>query len=514
MLDTRMLRLPTTRLPLLMIALYFLGVTPEARAQVTGEIGDVPVVAIGQGAINANEVGFCASSAGCQWGVAGSINQSATADGYTFQAFVDLPGTAKQGGTYFRTGLSLSGFSADPGQNWLVSAVVNGLTFTGAAAKTYTYANGQAWWYWQTGPAFQGKSGAVTCTILHVGQSGWVRPKYLVVGMTYAPPGSKSTATYTNGFVNGTSETNTATFITTVTNKEVDTMGINLFQVVSGTVTDTTTSVWSQEQDDTNSITVAQTEATGLIVPGPASSGAGVDHDYDAIYIWLNPEVFMEEFNSVIVTNGFGWDGRDTITGMDVLPLTVGQLKGTQPITDPAVITRLARTWDTSLGAVTAADYQDILRADPFVANPSFNPNTDTSGRYELPEAGTPATPTDLIFNYVPVPAGGQATGQTYTSSYTATSVAGQTAKDTHSVTYSFDTKASVTFILAVSTDSSEDDMYSYSNQTSHTITSGTSQSANFTIFPPLSTDDYTGPTAIQVWKDNVYGTFMFYPEN
>ena len=510
-----MLNTLAVRSALLGVVFYFLlGVAHEARAQVTGQIGDVPVVTAGTGAINLNEVGFCATTAGCQWGAAGSIGQSATADGYTFQAFVDLPGTAKQGLTYFRTGLSLSGFSSDPGQNWLVSATVNGVTFTGSAARSYTYTNGQAWWYWGTGPAFQGKTSPSTATILHVGQSGWVRPKYLVVGLTYAPPGSKSTAVYSNGFVNGTSQSNMSTFISTVTTKEVDTFGFGIKGVVSGSATDTESSTYTQEQDNTNSITIAETNATGLTVPGPASSGLGVDHDYDTIYVWLNPEVFMEAFNSVVVTNGYGWDARDTISGVDVVQLTVGQLEGTQPITNQDYLDRLARTWDTSLGGLNSTDFADILHADPFAANPSFNPKDDTSGRYELPESGNPPQPTDLIFNYIPVPPGGQATGQTYSSSYTATSATGKTAKDTHSVTYSFDSKAGVSFVWIVQEEMSEDDTYTYTNQSSQTVTSGTTQSANFTIYPPLSTDNYPGPTGIQVWKDNVYGTFVFYPEN
>lgn len=510
-----MLNTPAVRAAYLVaVCFFFLGVAHQAGAQVTGQIGDVPVITAGNGATNSLEVGFCAATAGCQWGAAGSIGQAATADGYTFEAFVDLPGTAKMGLTYLRTGLSLSGFTADPGQNWLVSATVNGVAFTGSAAKSYTYSNGHAWWFWQTGPAFQGKTGAVTATILHVGQSGWVRPKYLVVGLTYAPPGSHSTVVYSNGFMNGTAQTNTQNFISTVTTKEVDTLGFGIKGVVSGSAIDTESSTYTQEQDLSNSLTISETSATGLTVPGPASSTLGVDHDYDTIYVWLNPEVFMEAFNSVVVTNGYGWDARDSITGVDVVQLTVGQLEGTQPITDPSYVTRLARTWDTSLGALNATDYADILRADPFVTNPSFNPNTDTTGRYELPQSGSPAQPTDLIFNYIPVPPGGQATGQTYTSSYTSTSALGATAKDTHTTSYTFDTKAGVSFFAIVEAEFSEEDTYTYTNQWSNTITSGTTQSGNFTIYPPLASDDYMGPTAIQVWKDNVYGTFMFYPEN
>jgi len=224
----------------------------------------------------------------------------------------------------------------------------------------------------------------------------------------------------------------------------------------------------------------------------------------------LNPAVDLEIYpnGGGITFLGYNWDARDSITGMDVIPLTIGQLRGTQAITDPDAITRLNRTWDTSLGALTSADFLAIAASDPFYVTPGFNPNTDTSGRYELPNGS------DLILNYVPVPAGGQATAQTYTSTYTTTSAAGKSAQTTYSVGYSFEGNASVSFVAAVGGKFSVSSTYAYTNGYSSNITSGTSQGANFTIVPPLASDGYLGPTAIQVWKDNVYGTFMFFPEN
>jgi hypothetical protein len=163
---------------------------------------------------------------------------------------------------------------------------------------------------------------------------------------------------------------------------------------------------------------------------------------------------------------------------------------------------------------LTSSDYLEIAAADPFYNNPSFNPNTDTSHRFELPETGSPPTPTDLIMNYVPEPAGGQSTGEPYTSNYSSTTSSGQTAKDTHTTTYSVDSTGNVNFFVTLNVDLLTTASFTTANQWSNTISSGTTQTANFTIYPPLSTDNYTGPTGMQVWKDNVYGTFMFYPEN
>jgi hypothetical protein len=38
-------------------------------------------------------------------------------------------------------------------------------------------------------------------------------------------------------------------------------------------------------------------------------------------------------------------------------------------------------------------------------------------------------------------------------------------------------------------------------------------QTEDHSIKNPLSTDNYTGPEQMQVWTDNLYGTFMFYPK-
>jgi hypothetical protein len=501
----------------LAIALFVLSgfcVVPAAYAQTAGIVAETVVIT----PVWINQtLGFSGFTASPSYG---SISAASSLDGYTFDAF----STQMYGrGTAFVEGFELSGVASDPGAGWLQSMTCNGVTFLAAnlwqGRYVYNATNHTVGYTWHTsstplsGRTFMPGT-TVTCTIVHAGNSGWVRPKYQVVGLTYAPPGSRSTATYTNGFLSGTGTSNTASYSSSLTNKISIATGGSFFDVVNGKTTSTVSAGWTQEQDSSSSLSIVEQNSTGLIVPGPSSSGLGVDHDYDTIYIWLNPEVFVELGKTSVFQGGYGWDGRDTITGMDVIPLTLGQLRGTQPISDPAVQARLARTWDTSLGALTSSDYLEIAGADPFYHNPSFNPNTDTSHRFEFPESGSPATPTDLIFNYIPEPPGGQPTGQTYTSNYSSTTISGQTAKDSHTTTFSVDSTGNVNFFATLSVDLLTTASYTTANQWSNTITSGTTQTMNFTIYAPLSTDNYTGPTAMQVWKDNVYGTFMFYPEN
>jgi hypothetical protein len=287
--------------------------------------------------------------------------------------------------------------------------------------------------------------------------------------------------------------------------------------IFSGTLSTSYATSWGQTQDSTDSLAISETYTTGLIQNGPLSSAVGVDHDYDNIYVWLNPEELIAIAGTEIARNGFGWDGRDSatticgvgITGMDVVAITLGQLRGTQTIPAP-LRCRLNRVWDSSLGALTSADFLAIASADPFYANPEFNPNTANSARYELPNGQ------DLIMDYIPAAPGEQPTGYTYTSSYSTTTTKGQTATDTHSTTWSMDlnTTGSFPMFYSMGLAVNESSTYTSTNKNSSSITSGTSQGANFTIYGPAATDNYTGPTAMQVWKDNVYGTFMFFPEN
>jgi hypothetical protein len=489
---------------LLLLIGFCQALTSTAYAQKNGELTDLVTVTVAESGAS---TGF-ATSATSPTGVAfGSLNSPNTLDDYTYTSLHDITRSPKEGGGYGFTTLCFKGFASNPGQSWLVQATASGHTYTSPLNYGWEPSDGTACWNIQgAGPAFEGHT-TVAMTITHLSNAGWIAPKWQVVGITYAPPGSKSTATYTSGFLSGTATKNTATFKTTESVSDKITGGFDLFGLFVGNTTSTIAANWSQQQSSSTSISVANQYATGLIVPGPAPGTDGVDHDYDTVYVWVNAAVQLAFNGNIVGFGGYNWDARDPITGMDVVPLTVGELRGTQTI--PAdVRARLNRTWDSSLGALTSVDLLAIAETDPFYANPSYNPNSDPHHRFDLPNG------LDLIINYVPEPAGGQPTGETYTSQYSTTSEAGQTATQTFTTSYAFEGTASAAFILALGGSVTVSGQYTSTNEFSGTISSGTVQSANFTIYPPLSTDNYTGPTAIQVWKDNIYGTFMFYPEN
>ncbi len=466
-------------------------------------VTDAVTVTIGQssgGLINGFNAGY------------GSVVPAGTSDGYAYQAIYTNPGRCKPNGCSSGSDqFSVGGFTSDPGQAWLTSVTYYPGCANSGSTAVYTYGNGVATWSWRGGPCDYSTYAAnarVNATVTHTlapGVSGWITPKYQVVGIIYAPPGAKSSVTYANGFSSGTASQSMASFKSGITLTDSVTGGANLFGILDGKSTTTYSAGWTQTMSSSDTVSISEQYSTGLVVPGPPSSGLGVDHDYDSVLVWLNPAVQMTIYGTrAVVINGYNWDARDTVTGMDVIELTIGQLKGTQPMS-AATLARLERTWDPLLGALNTADYQAIAATDVFYTTPGFNPNTDTTHRFELPSG------VDLILNYVP---SGTAVQQTYNSMYTTTTTAGQGATEEYSVGFSIEGGASLTFIAAISGTFKVSSTLTYTNQWSSTVSSGSTQSANFTIVEPVYGDNYTGPTAIQVWKDNVYGTFMFYPEN
>jgi hypothetical protein len=166
------------------------------------------------------------------------------------------------------------------------------------------------------------------------------------------------------------------------------------------------------------------------------------------------------------------------------------------------VAARLARSWDLSgVGGLTNADYADILATDPFAVNPAFNPNADTTGRYTKQIGQT--------FNYVPAPPGGQAVTQFFSTTADDTSTIGSGTEDTHSVSVSV--QGSVDFTSRVSAAVKVTGTHTTVSKKTVSTTSTTAQTASLSITGPLASDNYTGPTAIQIWRDNIYGSFMFY---
>jgi len=350
-------------------------------------------------------------------------------------------------------------------------------------------------------------------------QLGNIDPKYVVLAVVYAPPGSKSSVDYGQTTMMGSSTSISNSF----TNEE--SLSISLSGSVgilgtNSTVTGTSSTAFTQEGDSSSSIDISKTDTNDTIVNGPSSDAAGVDHDYDTIFIWLNPVVALGFVPGPFITEGsYGYDMTDPCQCMDVLPLQVAQLKNPALITDTFTRGYLARTWapnlvDGSAPGLTNADLLEIANADPFVANPNYSLTLQTqpdgslcSTDQRFCSAATENIP------YVPPAPGGQPSQNKGSLEYTKTTTDGTGGTDTRQVGFSLDVSAKGGFLVSLSADLKTSTTLTWTHKYSSLNTQKVGQNASWSVTGPAASANYTGPTLFDVYQDNVYGTFMFYPQ-
>src|SRR5271168_784700 len=186
-------------IPVKMLIVGFCGICMQQNAHAT-TITDTVNITVG--AFNANVQGYAA-------GEIGAASPLTTTDGYPYLQISSNAGKCKPNGcTNGNDNFAVSGFTSNPGRSWLTSVAWGGCTLTASEEGGFSYANGVASWGWPTDYCDFGATGSVAVvSVVHTlgsGVSGWILPKYQVVGITYAPPGAKSTATYSDGFLSGT----------------------------------------------------------------------------------------------------------------------------------------------------------------------------------------------------------------------------------------------------------------------------------------------------------------------
>jgi hypothetical protein len=361
----------------------------------------------------------------------------------------------------------------------------------------------------------------------------FIGPKYVVLSVTYAPPGSASFVTYTGSTLFGSSiafnrSIANSTVVTTTLTKKAEIFGTNFFGGTSQTFGG------AQQADTTISLAVTDSAEESVTVRGPSSSSVGIDHDQDIIWLWLNPALDIRiPSPTTIFWDFFAFDSRDPANGIDLIGIPVGYLNGHVPI--PANIADvLARRWappilcaasdpecgpdGTKGSGLTAADFAQILKADPFTdpaylidISPVIGPSgviCTSDGRFcHIPNVSH-------TFQYLPPASGGLPTTQTFTETRTAN------LSQQDNVTVSF----SVGFTKQFGTDLSNplgainNFLQSLKVVDTLTITDKLSllnnlqltQKSAFSITGPTVADHYTGPVELNVFQDNVFGTFMF----
>ncbi len=194
--------------------------------------------------------------------------------------------------------------------------------------------------------------------------AGYVNPKFRIVGVMYAPPGSKSTVTYADNNVVGASTSFSTSFSNGTSNSISVAAGGGIFGFTNK-VTTTSSSSYTQEEDSSTSVAISQTTTSSTGLSGFSDPINGINHDYDNIFVWLNPLLtFILPSNSTgssVVWTGYGYDLNDTpdYPDMDVVAIELGCLNGdfyqlyeSNPTANPQWLTcedvfnnNFSRTW-------------------------------------------------------------------------------------------------------------------------------------------------------------------------
>jgi hypothetical protein len=303
--------------------------------------------------------------------------------------------------------------------------------------------------------------------------TGTARPKYYVLTVLYAPPGSggTSTAGSSNSLVDYGSMSSTGT-TTTIANSIKEGLNLQFGTEKKGlqfSFSDTTT--------DSSSIAIQKATTFDIKLPGPAADG--IDHNHDVFVLLLNPLLTVAEFPGNNIQVSMGVDGPT----MNIQYVYVGWLNGLAPMA-PGVKQQL-----DAAGLDPAIDYAQILSTNPFSDGSTV---IDGDRFAALPES----------FAYEPPYSKADAP---WVATYTVQNTT--TATTTVTVEYSVGATIAVPIIDLFNLGASV--TFTSTNTTATTDT--TTETASVTVGGPSF--GYTGSTDILVYWDSVYHSFMFaYP--
>lgn len=377
--------------------------------------------------------------------------------------------------------------------------------------------------------------------------SGYVNPKYMVVGVTYAPlgPSGNTWVKYTNSSYVGSTNSLSQSFTTSTTYgiSVQSGFGFRIFGVKAGGVDKNSWST-SNTQGSTSSTTVTTSlnVDTGETTYGTGNYLAPVDHDYDLIWIWLNPTVRFTVSGTSITWDGYGYDENDQ-NGMEVVPVALGYLNGDWgPISNWQYYPNSQRSWaaqheDFPPGMSASLDSDDfaaIAAADPFSAStygPEFitssPPQQTSDGRYTfaLCNGGNSLGYTQGLPG---VPGQNNAPITQCDLSYTSLTTLANSTTTSTSQEFATDTQLDANFLGPFTIDLKSSHTLTWTTTAQQSITGGTTLTqALQDQGPPCNNQvPYQGPCQpiygqsqdqpgeFFVYQDNVYGTFMLAPVN
>ena len=376
-----------------------------------------------------------------------------------------------------------------------------------------------------------------------LGTIGYVDLKYLVVGVTYAPPGPSSNTfvNYQNSSFFGNTSSLTQSFQSSTT-RSVQTSGGFSVAVAKGSVSTTTSTTVSQTSKSDSTITTGIQVQNGEKTSGTADYFNPVNHDYDTIWVWLNAAPIFAAGGTTVQWLGYGFDTTDQ-PSPDIVGIQLGYLNGDFGGIPPDIQTSINRSWAASqtfpsgVGpALTSADLAVIASKDPFSVSTygstyigSDPPSPETAdSRFTLSQCSSSSS-----VDYTQAgPSGTPSTSppaDACTLTYTNTSTQAQTLTQSNKVAYSVDQSLSGSvYIIALSANVIESGYLQWTTESQSSVTNTTTSTAALSIQGPPCNNatPYVGPCVPQydaagnapvqfeIYQDNMYGSFMFAPVN
>ena len=368
----------------------------------------------------------------------------------------------------------------------------------------------------------------------------YINPKYSIIGVIYAVPGTSSFTQYQAKAVLTNTVTTADSFATALTESYSTTFGVKFGGHATGSNTvDASLGLTQSESLATTTTTSASTQTaysiTNVLTGKTTGVGNASDdyypsdlHDYDEIVLWLNPVVGYNVYsNGSVVLSSVAFNTSDTNV-LDIpeeIAIQVGYLNGHFGPMPSTYAQALARSWANngitypggSGPGITSVDYPAILGADPFsnssysLAFPYANSQTSGDGRFNIL--------TGLLYQQAPATAGATPSTYSYESDATQSITASTTDEYKLTVNYGYEESASIsstytTFSAKLQNQNAFTWTFSNTNsqQTSDTATQVVSltgpacnvvQSGTQSVCSP----QYSGPTDLTVLNDNIYNT-------
>jgi Domain of unknown function (DUF5050) len=303
--------------------------------------------------------------------------------------------------------------------------------------------------------------------------AGVLRPRYMVLTVVYAPPGTKGGQSNSTVEYGAGSSTGTKTSISSSFKAGVE-VSASVGNEVNGGSADFK---FSKTSTDSSSFEVKKNQGSAIKALGPGKDG--INHDEDQIYLWLNPEIVAAIDTQNDLNFTVGVDGAS----MKITYVHAGWLKN--PASMPPGQQQLL-----SAAGLTASDFATILALDPFANGAT----AIDSNRY---------LPTTFSFPYLPpFSASDSVPTLSYNQQNTLTYVSGHSVQTEYEVAvtamagikdkFGLKSTSTLTWTCASSTET----------------TNESTQSASVTVGGPAF--GYTGPTDVEVYWDTMFNSFMF----